>query len=190
METNQALALIENMILSAKREIKDNGFYYMFWGYLVFLSAITDYILLMSDHPKHALVWAIAMPFGGLVSIIKGFKDKKKQTTITYIDEMFRHLMIAFTISLFIVCFIMPMTQNNWRSFFPTLMVVYAFALFVSGGILRFKPLQYGALAVWALGAIAFFMPYQHQLLLLAAGVLAGFVVPGHLLNMLFKKNV
>ena len=166
METNQALALIENMILSAKREIKDNGFYYMFWGYLVFLSALTDYILLMSDHPKHAMVWAIAMPFGGLVSIIKGIKDKKKQTTITYIDEMFRHLMIAFTISLFIVCFIMPMTQNNWRSFFPTLMVVYAFALFVSGGILRFKPLQYGALAVWALGAVAFFMPYQHQLLL------------------------
>ncbi len=190
METKEALTLIENMILTAKREIKDNGFYYMFWGYLVFLSALTDYFLLMGNNNNHALVWAIAMPMGGIVSIVKGLKDKKKQEVETYVDEMFKQLMIAFTISLIIVCFIMPMTQNNWRSFFPTLMVIYAFALYVSGGIIRFKALQFGAIAVWILGAIAFMLPYQHQLLLLAAGVLLGFVIPGHLLNLKFNRNV
>jgi hypothetical protein len=190
MESNQALALIEDMIHSAKRDIKDNGFYYMFWGYLVFLSALTDYLLSIQQHEQHALIWAIAMPFGGIVSIIKGFKDKKKQQVVTYVDEMFKQLMVAFSISLVIVCFIMPMTQQNWRSFFPTLMVVYAFALYVSGGIIRFKPLQYGALAVWILGAAAFFVGYQYQLLILAAGVLLGFVIPGHMLNYKFKQHV
>jgi hypothetical protein len=190
MESNQALALIEDMIHSAKRDIKDNGFYYMFWGYLVFLSALTDYILSIQQHEQHALIWAIAMPFGGVVSIIKGFRDKKKQQVVTYVDEMFNHLMVAFSISLVIVCFIMPMTQQNWRSFFPTLMVVYAFTLYVSGGMIRFKPLQYGALAVWLLGSVGFFVGYQYQLLILAAGVLLGFVIPGHMLNYKFKQHV
>lgn len=190
METNEAIALIENMIKSAKSDIKDNGFYYMLWGYLVLISALIDFTMLMYEQENHALVWAIAMPLGAITSIIRGIQDKKKQVMQTYIDEMFKHLMVAFTISLVVVCFIMPMTQNNWRSFFPTLMVVYAFALFVSGGIIRFKPLQYGAITVWIMGSIAYFMPYQYQLLLMAVAVLSGFVIPGHLLNIKFKKHV
>jgi hypothetical protein len=190
MESTEALNLIESMIKHAKKEIKDNGFYYMFWGYLVFFSALTDYSLLMLDNTNHALVWAITMPFGGLISAVKGIREAKQQKVITYIDEMFKYLMIAFTISLVIVCFIMPMTQQNWRSFFPTLMVIYAFALFVSGGMLRFIPLRIGALAVWGLGALSYFLNYDQQLLCMAAAVVSGFIIPGHLLNRKFKQDV
>ena len=191
MNEREALLLIEEMINSTKQEVKDNGFYYMLWGWLVFIAAITDYVLLMVLHNNnHAIVWGILMPLGGVVSIIAGRKQSKEQRVKTYVDEAIKFLTIAFSISLFIICFVMPMTNNNWRAFYPTLMVVYAFAIFVFGGLLRYKPLIYGAYTNWALAIIGYFVAYDWQLLLLALAVLCGFIIPGHLLNKKFRKRV
>lgn len=190
MNENKALEIIETMISHAKREIKDNGFYHLMWGYLVFISALIDYYLLITDVENHALVWGILMPLGGLASFVQGLRDKKKQRVVSYIDEIMKSLVVAFVISLLLVCLIMPMTGKHWRSFFPVLMVVYAFALYVFGGILQFKPLQYGALAVWLCSGFAFFTTYDNQLLILAFAVLAGFIIPGHLLNLRSNSHV
>lgn len=191
LNEKEALLLIEEMINSTKQEVKDNGFYYILWGWLVFIAAITDYVLLVfMDNNQHALVWAILMPLGGLVSVIKGRKDAKKQRVKTYIDEAIKYLSIAFSISLFIICFIMPMTNNSWRVFYPTLMVIYAFAVFIFGGLLRYKPLIYGAFMNWALAIVGYFVTYDWQLLLLALAVLCSFVIPGHLLNRRFHQHV
>jgi hypothetical protein len=190
LKEENALELIEKMIQEAKREIHDNGFYYMFWGYLVFVSALIDYYLMFQQHESHALVWAILMPLGGLVTIIKSKMDAKKQRVVTYVDEVFKHVIIAYAISLFVVCFIMPMNGNHWRSFYPTIMVLYAFSLYAGGGILKFKPLQYGALMVWLFAIISFFVTYDFQLLCLAAAVMSGFIIPGHLLNRRFHQHV
>lgn len=191
MNEKDALLLIEEMIRSTKQEVKDNGFYYMLWGWLVFVSAITDYIMLVVlKHEQHALVWAILMPLGGLITIIAAKRETQKQRVKTYIDEAIKYLTIAFAISLFVVCFIMPMTNNNWRSFFPTIMVLYAFSVYIFGGLLRYPPLKYGAYINWCLAAVAYFMQYDWQLLMLATAVICSFIIPGHLLNRRFNKNV
>lgn len=192
MNENQALELIETMIHSAKKEIKDNGFYYSFWGWLVFIAALCDYTLLVFfQNENHALPWAVLMPIGGIVTGIVSYRERKKAiATKTYIDDLMKYVMIAFAISLFIVCFIMPMTAANWRSFYPTIMIVYAIWLFISGGALKFKPLIVGGLINWLMAIIAFFVTYDYQLLLLAFAVLSGYIIPGYLLNKNFKKHV
>jgi hypothetical protein len=190
MDENKALEIIEHMISSAKREIRDNGFYHMMWGYFVFVSALIDYFLLMMEHENHALVWAIMMPLGGIISIIKGKMEKRGQRVITYVDEVLKYLGTAFVISLLIVCFVMPSTAKHWRSFYPVLMVLYAFGLYITGGILHFNAMRYGAMGVWACAIAAFFVGYDLQLLILALAVLVGFIIPGHLLNLRFRQNV
>ena len=190
MSENKALEIIEQMISNAKSEIKDNGFHHLMWGYLVFVSAFIDYFLLINEVPSHALVWGILMPLGGVISFIKGLKDGKKQRVITYVDEMMKYLTIAFVISLLVVCLIMPLAGQHWRSFFAVLMVVYAFALYLFGALLQFKPLRIGAYVVWVAASVAFFVTYDWQLLLLAFAVLCGFIIPGHLLNLRAHSNV
>lgn len=190
MKEQEAFSIIEKMINTAKEEIRDNGFYWRLWGYLVFFSALIDFALLHLGVNQHSLIWAISMPSGGIISAIRGRKDAKSTTKISYVDEMFMYLITAFVVSLVIVCFIMPMTQQNWKSFFPTLMVLYAFTLYVAGGMIRFKPLRYGAFIIWGLAGIGFFQGYDVQLILLALGVLSGFIIPGHLLQKKFKENV
>lgn len=191
MNEKDALLLIEEMISSTKQEVKDNGFYYMLWGWLVFISAVIDYVMLVVlKHELHALVWGILMPLGGLISVIVSKRDAAKQRVKTYVDEAIKYLTIAFAISLVVVCFIMPMTNSNWRSFFPTIMVLYAFSVYIFGGLLRYQPLKYGAYINWLLAAIAYFVTYDLQLILLALAVICSFIIPGHLLNRRLKRNV
>jgi hypothetical protein len=192
MNEHQAFEIIDSMIHSAKKEIKDNGFYYSFWGWLVFIAALSDYVLLVFlNNEYHALPWAILMPIGGLVTAIVSFRERKKvKQAKTYLDEMMKYAVTAFAVSLFIVCFIMPMTDANWRSFYPTIMVIYAIWLYISGGALKFKPLIIGGLINWLMAALAFFASYDNQLLLMAFAVLTGYIIPGYLLNKEFKKHV
>jgi hypothetical protein len=194
MNEKQALQLIEQMIGSAKREVKDNGFFFLLWGWLVFAGALIDFALLKNIYPewqsKHALVWAILMPLGGIVTFIAGRREASKPVRVkTYIDELMNYVVKAFVISLVIVCFLMPAT-SNWPSFFPVLIILYAVWLYISGGALRFKPLIYGGLANWLFAFAAFFVSYDIQLLLLAAAVLIGYIVPGHLLQRNYNKDV
>jgi len=190
MNENKALEIIEQMISNAKREIRDNGFYHMMWGYFVFVSALIDYFLLMAEEENHAMVWAIMMPLGGVITMVKSRMEKREQRVVTYVDEVLKYLVTAFVVSLFIVCFIMPTTSKHWRSFFPVLMVVYAYGLYITGGILQFNPMRYGAMGVWACAIAAFFVGYDLQLLILALAVLVGFIIPGHLLNLRFRQHV
>lgn len=191
MNEKEALQIIESMISSTKQEVRDNGFFYILWGWLVFISALTDYTMLtMFRHPQHALVWGILMPLGGVISIIASRKQAKQQRVKTYIDQSIKHLTIAFSVSLAIVCFIMPMTTQNWRAFYPTIMVLYAFGVYMFGGILQYKPLTYGAFACWALATLAFFVGYKWQLLLIALAVVCCFIIPGHMLKYRQHKNV
>ncbi|MCU0441209.1 MAG: hypothetical protein MUE96_02335 [Bacteroidia bacterium] len=194
MNETQALQLIEQMIGSAKREAKDNGFYYLLWGWMVFAGALIDYFLLIGLIPslqeKHALVWAILMPIAGVISMIGGMMESKKISKVrTYVDELMRYVVWAFSISLFVVCIVMPAT-SNWPSFYPVLMLLYAIWLFISGGALRFTPLVYGGIFNWACAFAAFFADYDVQLLILAAAVFAGYIIPGYLLQRNFAKHV
>jgi hypothetical protein len=191
MNEKEALLLIEDMISRTREDVKDNGFYYMLWGWLVFVAALIDYVLMVfMNNPDHAVVWGIMMPSGGVISFIAGMREAKQIRVKTYLDESVRVLVTAFVVSLVIVCIIMPMNSNTWKAFFPTLMVIYAFGIYMFGGMLRYKPLQYGAFANWALAVAGFFSSYDIQLLLLALAVACGFIIPGHLLNRRFNRNV
>ncbi len=47
MNEKEAIIIIEDMISKTQQEVKDNGFYYILWGWLVFISALIDYTLLV-----------------------------------------------------------------------------------------------------------------------------------------------
>jgi hypothetical protein len=129
------------------------------------------------------------MPLGGVITIFKSLRERNNRPPVkTYIDELMRYAVRAFAISLFIICGIMPMSQN-WSAFYPVLLTLYAIWLYIAGGALRFKPLIRGGYANWLLAIIAFFVGYDIQLLLLATAVLVGFIVPGHQLKNTFDKQ-
>jgi len=186
MTEHESLNVIQQMINSAKQDFSDKSFYYLFWGWLVFVASMGHFLLMIIGYSNPELVW-ILMPFGGIVTVIYGYRDSKKQNVRTYFDEFNQHVLVAFLVALFMVLFFMQKLQLNC---YPMVMMVYGMWLYISGGALRFKPLMIGGIINWALAIASFFVDFKIQLLLLAAAVLLGYIIPGYLLKARHRKKL
>lgn len=188
-----ALQLIEQMIGKAKEDIQDKSFFFLFWGYLVFVAALSNwYLLQFTDFTYHSLPWLVLMPLGGIISLIVSAREKKTQPVKvkSYVNENLKFVIQAFCIAMFTVCFCMP-ASGQWQAFYPSIMIIYGIWLYVSGGMLQFKPLLYGGILNFLLaGATYFSTTHQLHLLSIALGVLGGYIIPGHLLKAKYNKGV
>ena len=184
MSSEESLRLIHQMIQSVKQDLEDDSFYYLFWGWLVLVASVSNYILDVSGYANPTIVWLL-MPLGGIVTGIYAYRHEKTKKVKTYTDEVMKYVLFAFMISLLIVLFSQAKLGLNC---YPMLMMVYATLLYVSGGIIKFKPLMYGGYANWIFAIVAFFVTFQIQLLLLAGAMLFGYIIPGHLLKMRADK--
>jgi hypothetical protein len=163
MSNEESLRIIRSMIESTKQDLHDNGSWFLLWGWLVFIACITHYILMEMGFNQPYLAW-ILMPIGGVISFVKGIREEKSQKVKTHIDEFMKHVLIAFLVSLFIVLGFGPKLLLNT---YPLIMMVYGFWLFISGGVINFRPLQIGGIINWGLAIAAFFVGFKIQLVML-----------------------
>ena len=180
--SKEQIAYIEEMIASAKGNLAEGSSYYLLWGWLVFLAATINYVLLkFTDFENHWVAWPVLMSLGGIISIIMSFKKSKERKVLTKIDKVLIHLWSGFGITL-MVCLI-GMIAVGEKGIYPVFMALYGLGTFVSGSIVGFKPLKIGAVAAWVCASIAFFqVDYSNHLILLAAAILFSYIIPGHLL--------
>jgi hypothetical protein len=181
----QSLEIIQEMIGQAKQQISDESFNYLLWGWLVFIASIGHYLLAISGYNQPYIVWML-MPLGGIISFIYNYRRSRQRKVRTYLTEFTGYVLIAFLVSLSIVLFNMEKLGLNC---YPMLMMIYGTWLFVSGGVLKFRPLMAGGIINWILAVIALYNDFGTQLLLLALAVLCGYIIPGHLLSMHYKKQ-
>ena len=181
----KSLLLIEEMINKAKNHYSENGFLYLFWGWLVFGVSLAHYLLLLIDYPYPFLPWML-MPMGTIFTIIYIARTGSVKAVKTYADEIIGYVWIAFFVALMIVLIFMQRLQ---LSTYPLVMLLYGVPTFISGGILKHRPLIYGAVSCWALAIISFYQPFNVQLLLLALAVLLAYIIPGYLLKRKFNAH-
>lgn len=182
---SESMQVIQRMIATAKNELIDDSFYFMLWGWLVFTASIGHYLFWKSGFEYPYIVWVL-MPLGGIATFIYGMRQSKRQPVKTYVDEVMKYVLIAFLISLVITLSFQSILGLNT---YPMVMVIYAVLLFVSGGAIRFRPLMLGGIVNWLMAIAAFFVSFDIQLLMLAAAVLLGFIIPGHMLRSKVAKQ-
>lgn len=189
LNEQDSLRIIHEMIHKTQGSVKDNGFHFLLWGWLVLVAALTQYIAIkLGQGEKGGIAWAILMPLGGIISGIKGWRDGKKEKVKTYTQELLKYALAAFLAGLFIVLFFMSM-NGGWEKAYPMIMMVYGMWLFISGGALKFKPLIIGGIIDWLCSIASFYVHTEEIILVLAFAVLAGYIIPGHLLNIKYKKE-
>jgi len=194
LSESESLAIIQNMIHKAQGAVGDKSFYFLLWGWLVFVAAMSQYTI-VKFFPVvleyNAWSWAILMPLGGIISGIHGYREGKKEKVKTYTGDLLKYVSIAFGVALLIILFFGSITQG-WFTVYPMIMMVYGMWLFISGGALKFTPLIIGGIIDWCCSIGAFFIPQSHAielLPLLAFAVLAGYIIPGHLLSAKYKRE-
>ena len=189
MNEKESLALIQRMVITAQQGVQDSGFFFLLWGWLVFAASLSSWVLIHFFAGKFMdLPWIILMPAGGLVSMIYGRKVESKKRVKTYADSVLKYVVIAFLASLFIVMGCGAATLG-WVKTYSFILIIYGSWLFISGGVLKFRPLIIGGIINWLCAIGSFWIKDYHIILLLAFAVLSGYVIPGHLLRIAFFKD-
>lgn len=186
LSPNDSMQLINSMINQAKNNFSENGFLYLVWGWLIFTCSICHFIFLKLDLFKQPeIVWASCW-LAVIFQIIYLSRQKKKEKVKTYSENIVNYIWISFGICMFIVVIIMSKT-NNWPMMNSIILLLYGTPTFLSGISMQFKPLVVGGIICWCLAVLSVFIPPLYVLLLLAASVLAAWIVPGYLLSSKYK---
>ncbi len=188
MQTNddfspeQSLKLIQSMIDRAKESVRDNSFYLLLWGWLVFTAALLHFGLMkFTDFKQPWLAWNL-MWIGVIASIVNGIREARKEKVRTYLGETMRYFGISLGIIFCSLAFIFGY-YDLWHFSFPIYILIYAAACFFMGSMMRFPLLKWTGLSCLAIMVASVFAGYQWQLLLMALAVLLSYIIPGHVLG-------
>lgn len=187
LSKEKSLEIIQQMINQAKSNITDNGLGWMLWGTMIFVASLLTYLFIYTDAHNTFLAWNIFGIFTIAMLSYEFFKPKKKKVR-TYVDDLLRLVDIGFTICLFTVIFSInfAISANAGFGFF---LMIFAFQMLLKGGAVKSKSLMIGAVVNWA-GAIAMFInkDFKYDMLIMAAAVLIGYIIPGFLLWQQYRK--
>jgi hypothetical protein len=183
----ESFEIINNMINTAKNKLADDGFLFIFWGWLIFSASLIHYIAIMANIAYGDWIWLIFIPMGIVVSIIYGFKQQKKTKVRTYVDSYLGYLWMAFVVALTLTLFFMGVHGFHATYFF--LLLLYGMGTFISGGLLNFKPLIIGSLFSFGLAVVSVFLHDEELLLCLPAALLFSYIIPGHMLHAKFRSQ-
>jgi len=187
----QGLELIQSMINKAKNRFSENGHLYLLWGWTVLICSTAQFILETYVHyPRAYLVWTLTW----IVVIYQSvylYRRGKKARVQTYTDSIIGFVWLTFVILMFLFGFLFGqvMGKDYYKFISPCFLALYGMPTFLSGIILRFKPLWIGGICCWILSMIAPLLLYNYQLLLLPLAVIIAWIIPGYLLRARYKKE-
>ncbi len=187
----ESLAIIESMINKAKNQFSENGFVYLLWGWVIFFCSTAQYILQNVVHyQRYYLVWTLTW-LAIAVQVFYYSRKEKKKVVRTYTDEIAGYVWLAFVIMLLLAGTLVNSALQPEQSYIGTvvILILYGMPTFLSGIILKFKPLIAGGMCCWVLSIIAVLLPHDFTILLISIAVVAAWIIPGYLLRSRYKKQ-
>lgn len=184
--TNEnSLKLITEMIETAKSNINDNGFFFRLWGWFVIIGSLGHFGLLkFTDFEYPYFAWGV-MIVALVLSPVYGKKLAKKERVKTHIDKLYAYIWLVFFVNYIII--LVFMDKLNYYVCPLTLMFV-AGSVFMTGLMIKFRPLLYSAIFIWIVAILSFFVSNETQLLF-AAIACFGYLIPGYMLKAKYKKD-
>ena len=183
MTEKESLKIIHEMITTSKGNLKDNSFFYLLWGWLVLVASLSHFILEQIGYHQPYLVWPVLMGAGGVVSVIAGIRIGKRATVVTHVDRSIMYLWWSFLIVVIIVLLMAAIQKISWVGSNVLIMAMYGLGTFVSGGLLKFKPLMAGGIVAWAFSVFALFTDPSWVMLFIAASIIVAYLIPGYMLK-------
>lgn len=179
LSPQESLAIIINMIAQAKGNVQRNHFFFLFWGWIVWIAYVGMFILDVLDYPYPYVIWLITIP-AWAYTIYKGLKIDRAEQVVTHLDKINGYLWLGYGVVVFTI--VIFGYQLNFQ-LTPITLVLTALPGFVSGTILRFKPLVVGGIIFWVSGIVSFLCPLEFQPLVGAFAIFCGYLMPGYMLK-------
>ena len=187
MTPEQSLRVIEEMIGQAKKSFSRMSFYFLLWGGLLIAAMISAYLLRgVSEALSQGATWGIAGVIGGIVSSVHGAREGKRNAVNNPMERVVGWLWGAFVITMMITIVVNVLHRQD-----PGAMITLltGFATFMTGQIMRFRPLILGGILFWAVGiAMHFTDDALVSTALYCCAMFFGYIMPGIMLK--HQENV
>jgi hypothetical protein len=180
LTAEQSLDVITSMIRQAKGNMQKSSFHFLLWGWTIVIANLGVYLLIRFTTVSNPYLMFSITILAAIVSTIYGIRQGKQMVAHTHLDSVYKWVWIGFGITCFI--FWIFGKQIGWQ-INPVIITLCAVPTFISGALLRFKPLMFGGVAFWVFGALIFKSDLENQFLLAAIAVTVGYIVPGYLLK-------
>jgi hypothetical protein len=186
-DESQSIKVIREMIQVSQKKLKNDGILFVLWGWTMFYSNLVGFI-----ERKAVLTFQIKriLDFAGTVlgifalgfSIYYILKQHKKVQT--YIGISLRYVWISMVFCMVLINLIQfnVLHKINFELQYPIFMVITAFAIVTTGGILRHKLITIGGAAFGFMALLSSYLTLPNQLLIGAIAWIIAFVIPGHIL--------
>jgi hypothetical protein len=185
LTAQQSLDIIMNMIKQAQSKVSGNSFYFILWGWCIALADLGMYSLMRyTSYPYPYIVWLLTIP-AWAITIIYAYRHDRKSGTHSHLDHTLMWLWMGMGICIIPVCVFGSVIGWNIT---PIILLMSAMPTFVSGILIRFKPLMFGGINFWVGGALCFLVAQQDQYLVGAVTIAIGYLIPGYLLRNLKEK--
>lgn len=172
------------MISRARGEVKDGGYFFLLWGWLVVAGCLLHYGLWDIIGPAVAASsWAGVGILGGIGTWIGMKRQRARSGSRSYGTAYIQQTWIAVGSVLLILTGLGIGQVMSFEQVYPMYIFLYGLGTFITGGIISFRPLQIGALLAWGVAIAAFFVGFREQLLLIGLAITLTYLIPGYMLK-------
>jgi uncharacterized membrane protein len=180
MTGEESLKIITEMINRTKVNIRQGSFHLLFWGWLITVCSLSEWLIAkLSSYPHPYYVWILVIP-GAFVSMIYGAVTGRKAKVQTYADKLYMWTWIGFLFAA-IVLFIVQ--SDRMENVTPYILLLAGFPTFLSGFIVKFKPLIAGGICFWVIAILVHFAGPSLALLGTPVAMFTGYLIPGYMLR-------
>jgi hypothetical protein len=187
----QSLRIIEEMINKAKNEFSEDGTIYLLWGWVILFCSLGHFILdVVIGYSKPWYIWSITWLVVVYMIIYIRARDRKRKVK-TYADEILAYVWLAFAIMMILTFFLLRMfVPQFWLYNFMFVLLCYGMPTFISGAILKFRPLIFGGIACWVLAVTAGFVNFRYHPIFVSTAVVLAWIIPGYILKARSVKSL
>ncbi len=184
----ESIQIINSMILTARNHYYENGLSAILWGVTNVVCFVLAYLM--------SAVKGFSFPFNpfflmGITFVLQLYfdrKERKYRTAKTYAGEMNKYVWLTFGIAVLILTIAGGIADIGYIVL-PLLLLLFGMPTFITGCMNKFSPFIIGGIICWLLCIVTLFYKSHETYLLVAAGAVAAWVIPGFILRAPFNKN-
>jgi D-alanyl-lipoteichoic acid acyltransferase DltB (MBOAT superfamily) len=203
----ESLDLITSMINKAKNSFHDTGIGAIMWGIVVAISAL---VKLAEIHFDFRLPFDIfLLTFIAIIpQIFISMKEKKERQVRSHDDVVMDYLWASFGICILLLSHFTNNVEAGLKEMnksyeaiagqrpafhfyeygLALFLMLYGLPTFVTGAIMKFKPMIYGGIFCWVCCVAVIYTPVKVDLLLTALSAIVAWLIPGIILQKHYRK--
>jgi hypothetical protein len=185
----ESLQIIQKSISHSRRNMRDGSFYFLLWGWVLILAAFTHYLVMtyLISREFYEIsgwislgIWLFFVAVAFIWQSVKISRENRKTMVKTNIDRHIGIIWYSAGITIGIMVFF-SIKLNTIPV--PFILAITALATFVSGMMVKYRPLILGGLVFAIASVIAIHLSGLNQILITGISLVLGYLIPGYMLR-------